>query len=263
MKTHSAFTSLVPHRLNTGKHRGSELRKRQRFNNKCCTGVSRHLPSSSLGVLSHVGENCWHTLAPLPQSLLLSENRDLPATQQTFEPVLNVPALGSFLFIMLMALLLRLRISAIGEAAEERIVALETLRKVKSQELSSDVTQAQVDRAIQGYRNALQKEEGLRTLVPGIRLRAPNNPNQSEKDIQAARQFLGIEQNSVEEDPPSRYPVPLLITLWTFVFGSLLALFFFLSMDDTTANDVFNALNSNDNGSNTVAESVGGLLNNE
>jgi len=221
---------------------------------------------------------------------------DIQQQPQTFEPVLNVPALGSTLFIMVMALLLRLRVNAIGNAAEKRMLALDTLREMKRQQLSNTTLPLeQVQLAVQNYKTALQDEEKLRTLLPGVRLRAPNNPNQSEKDQQAIRQFLGslddatttnesdmdtkqlqkmLLDNTAPYDEPSGFPVPVLVSLWTFIFASLITLFFFMNMTDSMANEVFNSLSDgssgfdtfNNNGqvpASTIAESIGELMSNE
>jgi len=221
---------------------------------------------------------------------------DIQQQQQTFEPVLNVPALGSTLFIMVMALLLRLRVNAIGNAAEKRMLALDTLREMKRQQLSNTTLPLeQVQLAVQNYKTALQDEEKLRTLLPGVRLRAPNNPNQSGKDQQAIRQFLVtmddttttnesdmdtkqlqkmLLDNTAPYDEPSGFPVPVLVSLWTFIFASLITLFFFMNMTDSMANEVFNSLSDgssgfdtfNNNGqvpASTIAESIGELMSNE
>jgi len=132
-------------------------------------------------------------------------------------------------------------------------------------------------------------------LLPGVRLRAPNNPNQSEKDQQAIRQFLGslddatttnesdmdtkqlqkmLLDNTAPYDEPSGFPVPVLVSLWTFIFASLITLFFFMNMTDSMANEVFNSLSDgssgfdtfNNNGqvpASTIAESIGELMSNE
>mgnify|MGYP000175354610 CR=1 FL=1 len=221
---------------------------------------------------------------------------DIQQQPQTFEPVLNVPALGSTLFIMVMALLLRLRVNAIGNAAEKRMLALDTLREMKRQQLSNTTLPLeQVQLAVQNYKTALQDEEKLRTLLPGVRLRAPNNPNQSGKDQQAIRQFLVtmddttttnesdmdtkqlqkmLLDNTAPYDEPSGFPVPVLVSLWTFIFASLITLFFFMNMTDSMANEVFNSLSDgssgfdtfNNNGqvpASTIAESIGELMSNE
>lgn len=218
-------------------------------------------------------------------SMLLSttEDRAITAAPTTFEPVLNVPALGSFVLIMTVFLLLRLRVGAISDAAEARIAALSTLREVKSNELASGAASGEkVAQAVNAYQTALEREEALRTLVPGIRLRAPNNPQRSEADRQAVRQFLtstdkqqspNEEQNQlfldmiqepepyIEQDP--QQPPFALASALALVFGSQILLFLFLSLDDTTAHQVLTELSTvADPTTSTggMAEAVGDLM---
>lgn len=113
------------------------------------------------------------------------------ATKTSFEPVVDVPALLSSFVILVGALLLRLRVGSIGKAAERRMGALETLRDIKAKQLSNEVSPEQVQLAVIAYQDALDEEEKLRTLLPGVRLRAPNNPQKSELDQRAVRQYLG------------------------------------------------------------------------
>ncbi|CAB9520921.1 expressed unknown protein [Seminavis robusta] len=207
----------------------------------------------------------------------------------TFEPVLNVPALASFVLIMTMAFVLRQRVNSINDAAQARIAALEALRDRKSKELNQEATTEEVQQAITAYQNALTAEESLRTLAPGIRLRAPNNPLLSEMDQQAARQFLSNNNNNNnnnttpllqelldnsnsnnnnEYDPPVEFPPVALGALWTFVFGSQILLFLFLTMNDTVATEVFDSLAGDAivqeglgmTPASTVAETVGDIM---
>ena len=114
------------------------------------------------------------------------------ATTTAFEPVLNVPALVASLGILVGAAVLRWRQSAIATAAEQRIQARQRLRELKTEELTrgDGGNNAQIQQAVLNYEQALQKEGQLRTIVPGIALRAPNNPINSDKDQQAIQQFL-------------------------------------------------------------------------
>merc|ERR1711865_1038059 len=113
-------------------------------------------------------------------------------TTTAFEPVLNVPALVASLGILVGAAVLRWRQSSIATAAEQRIQARQRLRELKTQELTrgGGNNDAQIQQAVWNYEQALQKEGQLRTVVPGIALRAPNNPINSEQDQQAIQQFL-------------------------------------------------------------------------
>lgn len=119
---------------------------------------------------------------------------------QEFEPVLNEQAAASFVIIAVVFTLLQLRINAVSNAAKRRSLALEELRKVESLQLSaSDVgvdasdrpDEEQVAQAKFEYENALKEELGLRTIVPGVRIVAPNDPKRDEEERAAAKRFLG------------------------------------------------------------------------
>ena len=76
----------------------------------------------------------------------------------TFEPVVDVPALWTTVVVLGGALLLRLRQSAIAEAAETRASALEHLRTAKAKELGNEASPGEVRRAVRSYRAALDEE---------------------------------------------------------------------------------------------------------
>mmetsp|Transcript_31944 Transcript_31944/g.49013 ORF Transcript_31944/g.49013 Transcript_31944/m.49013 type:complete len:235 (-) Transcript_31944:25-729(-) len=117
-----------------------------------------------------------------------------------FEPVVNVPALSSFLIISVGFGLLQNRINAIGQAVSRREKALNDLRSTKSREISSDgedrPSSEDVTASLTEYENALLYEEKMRTIIPGVRIRAPNNAMNNEEDVAAAKQFLDIDLKS-------------------------------------------------------------------
>lgn len=132
------------------------------------------------------------------------------STIQEFEPVLNTEAASSFVIIAIVFTLLQLRINAVSNAAKRRSSALETLRKVESLQLSATdgglnasdrPTEGQVTRAKAEYENALKEELGLRTIVPGIRIVAPNDPTRDEKERADAKRFLGWGNDEFGDDP--------------------------------------------------------------
>lgn len=93
------------------------------------------------------------------------------------------------------------------DASEQRIEALNKLRQIKSAQLdpsSSDSSsnrkpnEEQVNEAIAEYKSALEQELALRTIVPGVRIVAPNDPKRNEADIAAAKQFLGLDFDAKE-----------------------------------------------------------------
>ena len=167
-----------------------------------------------------------------PFGTLLAASDDLsaaltaPAPYQTFEPVVNVPALGAFAFVTVVFGLLQLRINLVQTAAERRKAALESLRVVKSLQLGADdfsaaadvdeevvdvdtkpagrssISEASVRAALDEYEAALREELGLRQIVPGIRIVAPGDPKSAEADVAAARQFLRLDINDAGDVVP-------------------------------------------------------------
>ena len=117
------------------------------------------------------------------------------APLQEFEPIVNVPALTSFVIISIVFGLLQQRINSVSAAAKRRSEALESLRKVESLQLSvSDKdrpTEADVVQAKAAYESALKNELSLRTVIPGVRIVAPNDPKREEEERAAAKRFLG------------------------------------------------------------------------
>ena len=128
---------------------------------------------------------------------------------QEFEPVMNMPAAVSFLIIVIVFTLLQLRISAVSNAAERRAQSLEALRKAESLQLSaSDVGIDASDRpssqavanAKKEYEDALRSELNLRTVIPGVRIVAPNDPKRDEEERAAAKRFLGWGSDEFGDD---------------------------------------------------------------
>ena len=111
-----------------------------------------------------------------------------------FEPIVNVPALSSFLIISVVFGLLQFRINSVSQASKRRSEALDSLRKIESLQLSSEVdrpTENDVALAKAAYENALTDELNLRTVIPGVRIVAPNDPKRDEEERAAAKRFLG------------------------------------------------------------------------
>jgi hypothetical protein len=155
--------------------------------------------------------------------------------------VVNIPALGSFLFIAVVFSFLIARVGAVEEAVERRKAALAELRLVKSRELSSGDTDADtVARALKEYEDAIKSEESLRTLVPGVRVVAPNQPaGSNEEDIAAARQFLGMEleepSSAAQKDQERKGLSTGSVAILAVVALSQLALLYMLSFDPMDA----------------------------
>lgn len=168
-------------------------------------------------------------------------------TAQVFEPVVNIPALGSFVFIAIVFSFLIMRVRQVEEAVERRKRALADLRQVKSNELASgNVAEGTVASALKEYEDALKSEDNLRTILPGVRVVAPNqSAATNEEDVAAARQFLGIDldesssasttrRDEAERTGLSAGSVAVLIV----VALSQLALLYMLSFDPM---DAFNS----------------------
>lgn len=127
-----------------------------------------------------------------------------------FEPILNVEAASSFVVIGIVFTLLQLRINAVSNAAKRRSLALEELRKAESLQLSaSDVgidpsdrpTENDVTYAKKEYEDALKEEMNLRTILPGVRIVAPNDPKRDEEERAAAKRFLGWGSAEFGDEP--------------------------------------------------------------
>jgi len=101
--------------------------------------------------------------------------------------------------------LLQFRINKIKNASERRSDSLKSLREIKSAQLDSSVdllkkpTEDEVLAAVSDYKIALTEELKLRTILPGIRIVAPNDPKRREEDVAAAKQFLGFDLRDGED----------------------------------------------------------------
>ena len=172
------------------------------------------------------------------------------ASEQVFEPVLNVPALGTFLFISIVFSLLQIRTSQVEAAVQERKKALAELRQIKSLELTEEYDTATVQQALEQFEQAVQTEERLRNIIPGVaRIVPPNAANDpAEQEARAAaKQFLGKEydvgmeqrsnnDNSNEDMASSKATSsPVAIIVLALVFLSQLALLIFLGQDPMSA----------------------------
>jgi hypothetical protein len=170
-----------------------------------------------------------------------------------FEPVLNVPALGTFLFVMAVFGLLSIRTSQVEQAVQERNSALKELREAKSKELSGGAEEVNVQKSLERFDKAMEKEDNLRTIIPGVRIVPPSNGNKAEEEARvAARQFLNKEVNigagssSKQEEGDGRLPMAALGVL-ALLATSLVALLVFLSLDPVTSNNVLDNFGGNIN----------------
>jgi hypothetical protein len=175
-----------------------------------------------------------------PSSSLLSIDEDVTtiSSTTTFEPILNVPAFITFLFIAIVFSVLIVRTNQVERAVQERNQRLQQLRTMKSKELENNddtISTADIQRCLRDYESAVQKEESLRNIVPGVvRIIPPSagNPNEEEARI-IAKQLLGKEydigipkQERYEERQLSPVATGALIIVGTI----LVALLAFLSL---------------------------------
>ncbi|KAL7552754.1 hypothetical protein ACHAWF_015992 [Thalassiosira exigua] len=172
-----------------------------------------------------------------------------------FEPVLNVEAAASFALIAVAFALLQIRIGAVSGAATRRSAALEALRRVESLRLSDDApdrpTEGEVARAKREYEVALREEMRLRTVAPGVRIAAPNDPRRDEEERAAARRFLGWGSEEFGDnvgegsDPTSENSAGLSAGTRLLLFGvasMLIVLLWALTFDPMVADQVFTTM---------------------
>jgi hypothetical protein len=221
-------------------------------------------PSSSLdaGTYCTDASRCIHVCVPYCFSRYITSSALTSSTYNpvVFEPILNVPALGTFLFVMVIFGLLQIRTNQVEKAVQERNLALKELREAKSKELSSGgaAQVVNVQQSLERFDKAMEKEERLRTIIPGVRIVPPSNGNKAEEDARvAARQFLNKDvaigsgssassSSSKQEEGDGRLSMAAVGVL-TLLAASLVALLVFLSLDPMTSNNVLDNLGGNSN----------------
>jgi hypothetical protein len=162
------------------------------------------------------------------------------ATTTTFEPILNIPALVTFLFIMIVFSALSFRTNQVENAVQERKRTLQTLRTLKSKELAGDsqVTKSQIDDMLFQYEQSVRNEESLRNILPGgvLRIVPPSAGDTAEEEARiVAKQFLGQDfdigmDKRVPMNDTETLPTPAIAVLTVLMVG-LVSLLFLLSLD--------------------------------
>lgn len=196
----------------------------------------------------------------VPNTFLLAE--------QEFEPMVDWAALGTFLSIMLVFLTLIIRTNGVERAVLEREVALAEVRDLKSKALegsssgSNDSNEEQerlLKDALTRFEEAVEKEERLRNLVPGVvRIVPPSASTEADRTArQNAKQFLGKDYDIgsfYEDEVPTGQPAtqlsqengpglpPAAIGVLAVLGVSLTGLLFFLSLDPMTSNSILDEL---------------------
>jgi hypothetical protein len=119
-------------------------------------------------------------------------------TMVEFEPVLNLPAFGAFLFIAIVFGLLQIRTSQVEAIVQERNRTMANLRALKAQQVSgggdNPADPVLLQAALDEFERAVQTEERLRNIIPGlVRIVPPSAANDAREQEarRAARQFLG------------------------------------------------------------------------
>ena len=129
----------------------------------------------------------------------------------SFEPILNVPALVTFLFITTIFTALILRTNQVEDAVRLRKQRLEELRILKTKEISNDVgssivSSEDVQKSLHLYEDAVQREESLRQIVPGVRIVPPSSNDRKEEEASLiAKQLLGKDYNIGREKRVDEY----------------------------------------------------------
>ena len=127
--------------------------------------------------------------------MLSSVDETTTAATTTFEPVLNVPAFITFLFITIIFSVLIIRTNQVEQAVQERNDKLQQLRTLKTKELdnTNNISPVDIQQSLQEYELAVQKEEKLRNIIPGVvRIVPPSAGNIKEEDASIiAKQLLG------------------------------------------------------------------------
>lgn len=193
-------------------------------------------------------------LGPDSNPFLLSENLGVDyitsSSVQEFEPVVDWAALGTFVAIMGVSLLLVRRTAAVEEAVMERDAALTLVRDLKSKSLigtQDEVAEQKLDEALKRYEQAVLQEEQLRNIVPGVvRIVPPSAGNASEENARvAAKQFLGKDYDigvpKREVNPNGKLPV-IALGILAILGISLTALLVFLSLDPMAASSFLDSL---------------------
>lgn len=191
----------------------------------------RHVKKRSIGIHSGHGTSIFMGVDPNPAfDSVASSTGD---AMVEFEPVLNVPALVTFVLITVIFAALATRTSQVEQSVQERNAALAKLRECKSKELDGDANGTElVERALVRYEQAVRKEERLRNVIPGIvRIVPPSAGNAAEQEAKViAKQFLGkdfdigVPEREKEEGSgrgPVALTVLLVLTVTLFIFVNI------------------------------------------
>ena len=114
-----------------------------------------------------------------------------------FEPILNVPALITFVLITTVFSALILRTNQVEDAVQMRKKMQEKVRALKAKEIGEgQIAPEELQTTLQLYEDAVRNEEKLRNILPGVRIVPPSSSDRREEEAQAiAKQYLGEDFN--------------------------------------------------------------------
>lgn len=175
---------------------------------------------------------------PVLPDTAAAASMSLESSSGVFEPVLDVQAFSTFVVIIGVFAALSFRTNQVEGAVQERKQALENLRLVKSKELAGDdsVNGAVIQVALDEFEQAVQKEEKLRNIIPGVvRIVPPSSADSKEEEARViAKQFLGKDFDigtTKREEVQSRNVPTLALVAVLSIFILQAALFFSASED--------------------------------
>jgi hypothetical protein len=178
------------------------------------TSLSAVIPDlqSTFGGLDHHWTLPSSTIVATTEANMITHTSmsALSSPSTSFEPILNVPALVTFVFIASVFGALIVRTNQVEAAVQERNLRLQELRAYKARQLDNSNTTATAGSTettatstidedlalcLRRYEEAVQREERLRNVLPGtsrIRIVAPSGNRPEELQARAdARRFLG------------------------------------------------------------------------
>lgn len=217
------------------------------------------IPEDSLPFEPLVSTAAAEATAVTPPTLALPAAIDGITPVPQFEPIVNVPATVSFVIIAVVFALLQWRINAIGDAATSRVEALKDLKRKEAKLISgggisdgADDAASDFSAAKGAFEAAMRKELNLRSVIPGVRIAAPNDPQKAEEERAAVKKYLGWEMDGSEEKPienkaakeasPKKGFSDLSLGVLAWTAAILIATLFTLSFDPMTADSIFTNL---------------------
>ena len=179
-----------------------------------------------------------------PTESIVTSNEDVVSPSVVFEPVLDPTAFITFLGISIVFAALIIRTQQVESVVQDRNLALQRLREVKSKELegSDEVQESDIQQALQEYEIAVRKEEDLRNIIPGVvRIVPPSAADEKEEEARViAKQFLGKDfdigtskREEVESKGSIVQSLASLVVLGLFILQG--ALFSFISDDSSSS----------------------------